>query len=81
MKNNISKRKVLQMAIVYKIDVLKELKEKGYNTSRLRKDKIMGEATIQKIRENQLVSWANMDTICGLLDCNVGDIVEFKKES
>ena len=69
------------MAIVYKIDVLKELKEKGYNTSRLRKDKIMGEATIQKIRENQLVSWANMDTICDLLDCNVGDIVEFKKES
>ena len=68
------------MAIVYKIDVLKELKEKGYNTSRLRKDKIMGEATIQKIREDQLVSWANMDTICGLLDCNVGDIVEFKKE-
>jgi putative transcriptional regulator len=61
--------------------LLKELKEKGYNTSRLRKDKIMGEATIQKIRENQLVSWANMDTICGLLDCNVGDIVEFKKES
>jgi 4-hydroxy-tetrahydrodipicolinate reductase len=40
------------MAIVYKIDVLKALKEAGYNTSRLRKDKIMGEATIQKIREN-----------------------------
>ena len=51
------------MAIVYKIDVLKALKEKGYNTSRLRKDKLMGEATIQKIRENQLVSWANIDTI------------------
>ena len=39
------------MAIVYKIDVLKELKEKGYNTTRLRKDKLLGEATIQKIRE------------------------------
>ena len=68
------------MAIVYKIDVLKELKEKGYNTSRLRKDKLMGEATIQKIRENQLVSWANLDTICNLLECNVGDIVEHQKE-
>ena len=68
------------MAIVYKIDVLKALKEKGYNTSRLRKDKLMGEATIQKIRENQLVSWANLDTICILLDCNVGDVVEHKKE-
>ena len=68
------------MAIVYKIDVLKELKEKGYNTSRLRKEKLMGEATIQKIRENQLVSWANLDTICNLLECNVGDVVEHQKE-
>lgn len=68
------------MAITYKIDVLKELKEKGYNTNRLRKEKLMGEATIQKIRENQLVSWANIDTICALLDCNVGDVVEYQKD-
>lgn len=68
------------MAIVYKIDVLDELKKAGYNTSRLRRDKIMGEATIQKIREKQLVSWANMDTLCELLDCGVGDIVEYKRE-
>ena len=70
----------LSMAITYKIDVLKELKEKGYNTNRLRKEKLMGEATIQKIRENQLVSWANIDTICTLLDCNVGDVVEHQKD-
>lgn len=68
------------MAIVYKIDVLKLLKEKGYNTSRLRKDKLLGEATIQKMREGQLVSWANIDTICALLECDVGDVVEHKKE-
>ena len=68
------------MAIVYKIDVLKALKEAGYNTSRLRKDKIMGEATIQKIRENQLASWATIDTVCALLNCDVGDIVEHVKE-
>jgi putative transcriptional regulator len=68
------------MAIIYKMDVLKALKEAGYNTSRLRKEKIMGEATIQKIRENQLASWATIDTICTLLNCNVGDIVEHIKE-
>ena len=68
------------MAIIYKIDVLKALKEAGYNTSRLRKDKIMGEATIQKIRENQLASWATIDTICTLLNCDVGDVVEHVKE-
>lgn len=68
------------MAVIYKIDVLKSLKEKGYSTARLRKDKLMGEATIQKIREGQLVSWANIDTICTLLECDVGDIVEHRKE-
>ena len=68
------------MAIVYKLDVLKALKEAGYNTSRLRKDKLIGEATIQKMREGQLVSWATVDTICNLLDCNVGDIVEHQKD-
>ena len=68
------------MAIIYKIDVLKALKEAGYNTSRLRKDKIMGEATIQKIRENQLASWATLDTICTLLNCDVGDVIAHVKE-
>ena len=68
------------MAIVYKIDVLKALKEAGYSTTRLRKDKIMGEATIQKIRENQIASWATIDTICSLLNCDVGDVVGHVKE-
>ena len=68
------------MAVIYKIDVLKSLKEKGYSTAKLRKDKLMGETTIQKIREGQLVSWANIDTICTLLECDVGDIVEHRKE-
>ena len=28
----------------YKIDILEELKEKGYSSYKLRKDKLMGEA-------------------------------------
>lgn len=70
----------LSMAIIYKIDVLKELKEKGYNTNRLRKEKLLGEATIQKLREKQLVSWANIDTLCKLLDCDISAILEYQKE-
>ena len=40
----------------YKIDVLEELKNKGYSSYKLRKEKLMGEAQIQKIRDNELVS-------------------------
>ncbi len=65
------------MPIVYKIDVLDALKEKGYNTGKIRKDKIMGEAMLQKIREGQMVSWATLETLCRLLECQPGDLVEY----
>ena len=32
----------------YKIDVLATLKEKGYNTNKIRKEKIMGEAMLKR---------------------------------
>lgn len=65
------------MSIRYKIDVLAELKAKGYNTTRLRKEKLIAESTIQQLREQKLVSWANIDRLCGLLECQVGDILEY----
>lgn len=58
------------MPIKYKVDVIAALKEAGYNTTRIRKEKIMGEAMLQKIRSGQMVSWATLEAICGLLDCD-----------
>ena len=66
--------------ISYKIDVIKALKESGYNSTRIRKDKIMGEGMLQKLRQKQLVSWATIDTICSLLNCQPGDILEYRKD-
>ncbi len=68
------------MPIVYKKDVLVALKEKGYNTNRIRKDKIMGESMLQKLRSGQLVSWATLETICALLECQPGDLVEYVED-
>ena len=65
------------MPIKYKVDVIAALKEEGYNTTRIRKDKIMGEAMLQKIRSGQMVSWATLETICELLNCQPGDLLEF----
>lgn len=66
--------------IKYKKDVLQLLKNKGYSTYRLRKDKLLGEATMQKLRNLELISWDNMNTICRLLNCQPGDIVEYVEE-
>ena len=65
------------MSIKYKMDILTELKANGYNTTRLRKEKLLGESTIQQLREGKLVSWANIDRLCRLLECQVGDVVEY----
>ena len=67
------------MALKYRIDVIAALKEAGFNTSRIRKEKIMGEAMLQKIRGGQMVSWATLETICNLLDCQPGDLLEYVK--
>lgn len=68
------------MPMKYKIDVIAALKEAGYNTGTIRKEKLMGEAMLQKIRDGQMVSWSTLDTICKLLDCQPGDLIEYVKE-
>ncbi len=66
--------------IYYTIDVLEALSKAGYTSYRLRKDKIMGERTIQQLRTGQPVSWATIATICKLLNCQPGDILAYKAE-
>ena len=41
--------------IAYKIDVLETLKEAGYNTTRLRKEKLLNESAIQYLRDGKPV--------------------------
>ena len=68
------------MPMRYKIDVMQVLKEAGYNTNRIRKEKIMGEAMLQKIRSGQMVSWATLEILCDLLDLQPADLIEYVKE-
>lgn len=68
------------MPIIYKFDVLQALKSKGYNTNRIRKEKLLAESTVQKLRNNEMVAISNIETICRLLNCQPGDILEYKEE-
>lgn len=64
----------------YKIDILEELKKIGYTSYKLRKDKIIGEAQIQKIRSGELASKETLNIICKLLNMQPGDILEYIDE-
>ena len=63
------------MKLYYKVDVLSALKSKGYSTYFLRKEKIFGEAVIQKLRNSEGVGWSTLETLCNLLSCQLSDII------
>lgn len=67
--------------IIYKIDIMEALKEKGYTSYRLRQDKIFGEATMTKFRRKEYINFDNLNLLCELLECQPGDIIEYVKEN
>lgn len=69
------------MAIKYKVNIMAALKEKGYSSVRIREEKLLGQSYLQQLRHGELVSWKALDIICGLLDCQPGDLIEYVKDA
>lgn len=68
------------MALRYKIDVMAALKEKGYSSTRIRNEKLIGQSYLQQLRHGEMVSWATFDKICELLECQPADLIEYVEE-
>ena len=70
-----------KMPLRHKINILNALKEKGYNTNRIRTEGLFSQSTLQKLREGKGLSWENIERICGLLECQPGDLIEYVQEN
>lgn len=72
--------------IRFKIDVIEEMKKKGYNTNRIRKEKIISESTLDKIRQNiknndnVVINTKTIDTICQILNKQPSYFLEYVKK-
>lgn len=65
----------------YKFNIQEKLKEAGYSTYRLRKEKLLSESTVQKIRTGDMtLTFSTLNTICNILQCQPGDILEWVPE-
>lgn len=67
------------MPLKFKIDVVEALKQKGFYPQKIRKEKLLSESTMTKLRRGEPVSWENLETICRLLECQPGDIIEYSE--
>lgn len=68
------------MPLKFKTDIIGSLQKAGFNTNRIRQEKLISEATLQNLRHDKPVSWATIEIICKLLKCQPGDILEFKED-
>lgn len=66
--------------IRYKIDIIKALESKGYTSYKLRQEKIFGQGTITRLRNQRDVTIGSLNKLCGLLDCQLGDIIEHVRD-
>lgn len=73
--------KEVRKVFVYKFDVLETLKESGYNTTRLRKEKLLGENAIQSLRRGEMVGIIALEKICNLLDMQPGNIIKYVEDT
>lgn len=74
---NINQKEGDIVPLQYKLDVLSALKDLGYTTYQIRKNKLLSESTVQKLREGRPISWENIETLCKLLNCQPNDIIEY----
>ena len=69
-----------QVIVQYKVNIMDKLKAAGYSSTKLRREKLLGESYMSQLRRGDMVSWASLDTICTLLNCQPGDLIEHIQE-
>ena len=65
-----------EIMIVYK-KLWEKMKEAGITQYRLQKEGFSN-STITRLKRDQTVSTETIDRLCRLLQCDVGDIMEYK---
>lgn len=53
------------------------MKQKGLTTYRIRKENIISQSALQSLREGKSVTIDTIASLCKVLDCQPGDIMEY----
>ena len=62
--------------IRYKIDIMKELNDKGYNYTRIKKEKLLSAQTLENIKQGKSITLYTLNKVCLMTKLRVEDIIE-----
>lgn len=60
--------------------LLKLLDDRGITSYTIKKDNIIGQATLKKIKDGGDIDTRTISKLCHLLNCQPGDIMEYVEE-
>lgn len=63
--------------IIQKIPIIPALAAAGYSPTRIRREKIIGENDMTRLRRGHVPSHSLLDRLCRLLDCQPGDLLAY----
>ena len=63
--------------IIY-VDILQKLAAKGWTSYRLRKEKVLPESVLTRIRKGLPITTDTVGKICELLECQPAEILKWK---
>lgn len=62
--------------IRYKIDIMKELNNRGYNYMRIKKEKLLSAQTLENIKRGKSITLDTLNKICVMTRLQPQDIIE-----
>jgi putative transcriptional regulator len=66
------------MPIIYKINVVKALKNNNISTYYIRQHNLLSQSTLSKLNKSDTsITVNNLSVLCKLLKCQPGDILEY----
>ena len=67
--------------LYFKIDVLQALKEKGYNTTVIRKSRVIGQKTLYEIKAGKVPGEKIINILSAMLNLQPGSFIGFKMDA
>lgn len=63
----------------FKVDIFDQLKAAGYNTTRIRRENVIGQSALGTMRRGIVPSIKTLDTLCRILNVQPGELIEWKE--
>lgn len=64
----------------FKVNIIDLLRENGYNPGRIRKEKLIGEKTMQDMKAGVVPGTKTIDTLCKILEMQPGNLLKYVDE-